>query len=49
MSAAPILAVRGLDVVFSTPRGALQAVDGLTLEIRPGEILGLVGLSLIHI
>jgi oligopeptide/dipeptide ABC transporter ATP-binding protein len=45
MNAAPILAVRGLDVVFSTPRGALQAVDGLTLEIRPGEILGLVGES----
>jgi oligopeptide/dipeptide ABC transporter ATP-binding protein len=45
MSAAPILTVRGLDVVFSTPRGALQAVDGLALEIRPGEILGLVGES----
>jgi oligopeptide/dipeptide ABC transporter ATP-binding protein len=45
MSGDPLLLVRDLDVVFSTRRGALQAVDGLTLEIRPGEILGLVGES----
>ena len=45
MSAAPFLSVRNLDVVFSTTRGALKAVDDLTLDVCPGEILGLVGES----
>jgi oligopeptide/dipeptide ABC transporter ATP-binding protein len=45
MSAAPILAVRNLEVVFSTPRGPLHAVDRVDLDVRPGEILGLVGES----
>ena len=45
MSADPILSVLGLNVAFSTPRGALQVVDGVTLTVRPGEILGLVGES----
>jgi oligopeptide/dipeptide ABC transporter ATP-binding protein len=45
MSAAPLLSVKDLNVAFSTRRGRLQAVDGLTLEIRAGEILGLVGES----
>ena len=45
MSAAPILTVRGLNVIFATPRGAFRAVDGLDLDLRAGEILGLVGES----
>ena len=45
MSAAPLLSVRGLEVVFATPRGPLHAVDGVDLDVRPGEILGLVGES----
>jgi peptide/nickel transport system ATP-binding protein/oligopeptide transport system ATP-binding protein len=45
MSETGLLTVNDLSVAFSTPRGPLQAVDGLTLEIRAGEILGLVGES----
>ena len=45
MSAAPLLAVEGLGVTFATPRGPLRAVDGVSLHVMPGEILGLVGES----
>jgi peptide/nickel transport system ATP-binding protein len=37
--------VRGLRVEFATRRGILVAVDGIDLEIAPGEILGVVGES----
>jgi oligopeptide/dipeptide ABC transporter ATP-binding protein len=38
---------RMTDVVkrFKTPQGLVHAVDGVSLEIRPGEVLGLVGES----
>ncbi len=36
---APVLRVRGLGKVF----GGLVAVDGMTLEVRPGEVVGLIG------
>jgi branched-chain amino acid transport system ATP-binding protein len=36
---APLLAITGLTRRF----GGLVAVDGLTLEVRPGEIVGLLG------
>jgi ABC-2 type transport system ATP-binding protein len=36
---APVLAVAGLCKAY----GALAAVDGVSLEVRPGEIVGLVG------
>jgi ABC-2 type transport system ATP-binding protein len=36
---APVLAVTGLCKTY----GALAAVDGVSLEVRPGEIVGLVG------
>ncbi len=45
MSAAPLLSVRDLRVVFDSRRGALTALDGVSFDIMPGEILGVVGES----
>lgn len=39
----PVLSVRGLDVVFDTVSGPVHAVRGVDLDLRNGEILGLVG------
>lgn len=45
-SSEALLSVRGLRVQFILARDkALTAVDGVNFEIRPGEILGLVGES----
>jgi len=41
----PLLSVRELKVEFPTRRGALTAIDGVSLEIAPGEVLGIVGES----
>jgi len=41
----PILSVKNLRVWYGTPRGAAQAVDGVSLDIGPGEAVGLVGES----
>jgi peptide/nickel transport system ATP-binding protein len=41
----PVLRVEGLCTVFATKRGPLTAVDGVSLSVRKGEILGLVGES----
>jgi oligopeptide/dipeptide ABC transporter ATP-binding protein len=40
-----LLEIRDLSVHFDTDDGTVEAVDGLTLEVRRGEILGLVGES----
>lgn len=43
--AAPLLEVRNLRVEFPTRRGTLLALDDVSFEIAPGEILGVVGES----
>jgi peptide/nickel transport system ATP-binding protein/oligopeptide transport system ATP-binding protein len=40
-----LLSVRNLHVTFGSDRGALTAVDGVDLEVRPGEVLGIAGES----
>jgi len=42
---APLLSVRNLRVEFPTRHGTLCAVDDLSFEIAPGEMLGVVGES----
>jgi peptide/nickel transport system ATP-binding protein len=41
----PLLQVEDLEVTFSTLRGLVRAVRGVTLALQPGEMLGLVGES----
>jgi peptide/nickel transport system ATP-binding protein len=43
--AAPVLQIEDLAVEFPTRRGILTAVDGVSLSIDPGEVLGVVGES----
>jgi peptide/nickel transport system ATP-binding protein len=45
MSAPPVLSLRDLVVEFTTRRGVLRALDGISLDVGPGEVLGIVGES----
>ncbi len=40
-----LLAIRRLKTEFATPHGTVHAVDGVDLDIREGEVVGLVGES----
>ncbi len=42
---AAVLEVDDLDIFFRTTSGEVQAVDGLSLSLQPGEMVGLVGES----
>ncbi|MGY4981817.1 dipeptide ABC transporter ATP-binding protein [Streptomyces sp. 900105755] len=44
-AAEPILELKGLGVVFTTDTGEVPAVQGVSLQVRPGETLALVGES----
>ena len=41
----PVLSVRNLKVEFATRRDRLRAIDGVSLDIAKGEVLGVVGES----
>ena len=41
----PLLQVRNLTVEFATAAGPFRAVDGVDLEVEPGEVLAIVGES----
>ncbi|MGP3971070.1 oligopeptide/dipeptide ABC transporter ATP-binding protein [Streptomyces sp. 6N223] len=45
VTGAPVLSVRDLRIGFDRHHGGIDVVDGISFDVRPGEVLGLVGES----
>ncbi len=45
MSKAPVLSVRNVTRTYETASGGLTVLKGVNLDVRPGEVVGLIGPS----